>query len=90
MQKMNENIDKVLYFILGTEIRPHEGAEISRATDLSPAEINDVVELLIAKEMLVEEAPGDTDPYRFGSVRITQKAIALFQQSRRSTGCSAD
>jgi hypothetical protein len=90
MQRMNENIDKVLYFLLGTEIRPHDGAEISRATDLSPAEINDVVELLIAKEMLAAEAPGGRDPYRFGSVRITQKAITLFQESRRSSGCSAD
>jgi hypothetical protein len=90
MEKREENVNKIVYFLLGTEMRAHDGAEIALATDLSADEINDVVNTLTARGLLADEGPDAVAPYRFGAVRITPKAIALFQQSRQTTGCSGD
>ena len=90
MEKKEENINKVLYFLLGTEIRPHEGEEISLATGLNPEEVNGVIEYLGGRGLVADETGTSVDPYRFGAVRVTPKAITLFQGYRQGTGYSME
>ncbi len=87
METLEENANKVMLALLGTEMRPYSGEELTMQLEMSPQELNRAVELLCDQEMLaiLEETP--RDPYSFGAVKITEKGKKTFLELKSETSC---
>jgi len=73
--------------LLGTEMRPYSGEELTMELEMSPQELNSAVDLLRDQAMLTlaDEAP--REPYAFGTVLITEKGRKTFLTLKSDTSC---
>jgi hypothetical protein len=87
MEMVEENANKVMLALLGTEMRPYTGEEMLMQLEISPQELNRAVELLRDQEML--EIPDGTprEPYSFGTIRITETGKKTFLELKSETSC---
>jgi hypothetical protein len=87
MEILEENANKVMIALLGTEMRPYSGEELSMETGMPPQELNRTVELLQGQAMLSVVDASPRDPYSFGTVRVTAHGQKVFRDLKRETTC---
>ena len=87
MEKLEENANKVMLALLGTEMRPYSGEELTMQIDLSPQELNHAVGLLGEQGMLAITDAMPREPYSFGTVEVTDKGKKTFLELKSETGC---
>lgn len=73
--------------LLGTEMRPYSGEELTMELEMSPQELNSAVDLLHGQEMLAIADETPRDPYAFGTVLITEKGKKTFLALKSETSC---
>jgi hypothetical protein len=87
MERLEENANKVMLALLGTEMRPYSGEEMTMQLEMSPQELNDTVELLRGQGMLAIVDTMPRDPYGFGTVHVTEKGKKTFFKLKSESSC---
>lgn len=88
MEKLIENANKVMLALLGTEMRPYSGEEMTMELEMSPQDVNDAVELLRTRGMVAIAETAPRYPYAFGTVMVTEKGQKTFLERKRESSCS--
>lgn len=79
MKKPEKNAEKVLYALVGSEMRQYTGKDLEGMTALSPQEINMAVRELDEMGAVEVHLRTPQEPYLFTTITLTAKGRAIFQ-----------